>query len=155
MTNARRNTEKNIMSLESIKKLFTQDRSCRAKKRVFSSFYQSLALSQLCITLLHSSHIFCFAASADGTILSITKNIEQIMGQNPEEMIGKSALSYLHKEDIFSVYKFFKNSQKKGSEEHCVVRVKSENENWITIKLFSIWNHSLQHNPHYVGVLIS
>ncbi len=127
----------------------------KEKKGFFSSLSQSLALSQFCITLLRSSHFFCFAASADGTIVSATKNVEQILGCHLEEIIGKNGICFLHKEDVFVGYRFFKKSRKDLSDAHCVVRIKSDKEGWIRIKLFPLWNQTLKQNPHYIGILLT
>jgi PAS domain S-box-containing protein len=49
--------------------------------------------------LQHDSDIFT-VLGADGTIRYASPSIEWVLGYKPEELVGESALGYIHPEDL-------------------------------------------------------
>lgn len=125
------------------------------KKHSNQYFNQMLHLCQLFFTLLHSNQLFCLSINERGTILDVTKNIERIVGYEPEELIGKNGKFYLHSRDKKEGYRFFFDMFHKDAEDSCILRIKNKENKWVWVKLIAIRQDLISKDPYIFGITLT
>lgn len=128
----------------------------RAEEKVLQSesFYRSLIANSLDGMLL---------VDPDTTIRFVFPSIYNVLGYESEDMLGKSALDFVHPDDVAYAFSSFQDTiikdvlsdtedNKRASDiQFVVIRVRKKNGNWTWCM---VRGHSQLHNPHINSIVI-
>lgn len=90
--------------------------------------------------------------NADGSIRYESKSIRQILGYEPEEMVGKNSFEFVHPEDLPQVVASFKELMETGGMKPVEFRFRHKNGSWCPLE--AVGTNFLK-NPIVGGVVVN
>ncbi len=104
-------------------------------------------------TILEKSSDITMVVDENAVVKFITPSVEELLGFSPEELIGKSALAFVHPDDMKIVsWHHQRMLENHGESVEAIYRVRTKDGRW---KTFSITGRDLLHDATVEGLVIN